>query len=83
VAVRKHSQAMSWEYKVLLGLKFFIRSRPAPAKVKYTPHPLQQSSPLQPHTLLTTPASQTIPARAYPALFRSQTRTCPKTSKNS
>jgi len=49
--------------RVLRGLKFCVRSRPAPVKFK--------------------PAPQTITTRAQPALFRSQTRTCPKTTKKS
>jgi len=54
--------------RVLRGLKFCVRSRPAPAGV---------------WEILTAPAPQTIPTRARPALFRSQTRTSPKTTKNS
>jgi len=62
--------------RVLRGLKFFVRSRLAPAKFEPAPHPqeFEKSCP-HPHT--------SNPTRTRPALFRSQTRTCPKITKNS
>jgi len=71
--------------RVLIGLKVFVRSRPA--QFIPAPHDFEKSCPLPPRmrTLLTCtrPARYTIPNRARPALFRSQTRTCPKTTTNS
>ena len=50
----------------------------APAKFKPAPNPqeFEKFCPLP-------PLPQTIPTRSRPALFRSQTRTCPKSTKNS
>jgi len=61
-----------------------------PARVEFLcPHPQEFEKffplPSRTRTLLThtCSAQQTIPTRARPALFWSQIRTCPKTTKNS
>jgi len=61
------------QIKVLRGLKFFVRSRPA--NFKPTPHPqeFENSCPLPPRRRLT---------RTHPALIPSQTCTCHCVSEN-
>ena len=72
-------------HRVLRWVEIFVRLRPAPAKFKPTQHlqEFEKSCPLPPRTrtlvILTPPADHPNPPR--PALFRSQTRTYPQTTK--
>jgi len=63
----------------LRDLKFCVHTRPVPAKFKPAPHP-QEFEKFCPHPPRTRPADH--PTRARPTLYWSQTRTCPKTTKN-
>ena len=54
-------------------------SAPAPHSQNLNP---PGPAPAEVWEILPAPAPQTIPTRARLALFRSQTRTCPKTTKN-
>ena len=61
-------------YRVLRGLQFCVRARPAPAKLKQA---------LPRWSLRNFARTRTADHPNPPALFRSQTSTCPKTTKNS